>query len=171
MSMAYGSWSRARSSRAPRTSGTSGPAYPEPAREWGAEDAEGGRSSARGPREPSQEPRGAFVGRDKRLLGILKDANDPHFNYFELQYLQWIHKLLTEDWALVQWGHDLEATNKWVEIFSSCTLAFIQNHNHSCINLHEVCRHCPVYTWERFEQAPCCDMSLLLFPHRCLESY
>ena len=110
MSMNYGSWSRTRSSQAPRTSSTSGPAYPEPTRAWGYEDAEGG------PREPSQGPRG-FEGRDKRLLGILKDAQDPCFNYFELQYLQWIYKLLTEDWALVQRGTDLEATSKWVEIF------------------------------------------------------
>ena len=36
--------------------------------------------------------------------------------YFELEYLRWVHKTLTHDWALVQAGTGLEAANKWLEI-------------------------------------------------------
>ena len=57
------------------------------------------------------------MARDKRLLGLLKDAGDPHFEYFELEYLKWVHKTLTEDWHIVQSGVNLEGTDKWIEIF------------------------------------------------------
>ena len=83
----------------------------------GGDASGGGASPERGPRGHSRGPREAEVPRDKRLLGLLQEANDPHFGYFELQYLQWVYKVLTDDWALVQSGHDLEATNKWVEVF------------------------------------------------------
>ena len=117
MSRQYGSWSRGPSTRGPRPSGPSGSEYPEPTLTWDNEGTAGCRARSRGPRPPSQGPPENYVARDKRLLGLLKEAGGPHFEYFELEYLKWVRQTLTEEWHIVHSGYNVEATNKWVEIF------------------------------------------------------
>ena len=50
-------------------------------------------------------------------MGWLKFLEKPAFEYFEYHYLQIIHKTLTEHWATIQFGLDIEALNLWKEIF------------------------------------------------------
>ena len=52
-----------------------------------------------------------------RTLGWLKFLGNEHFEYFEYHYLKIIHKTLTDDWALIQFGTDLHAMDKWYSIF------------------------------------------------------
>ena len=119
MSRQFAESTRGRSAQPHGPSGTSSAEYAEPSQSWGND---GPRGHSQGPRGRSQGPERVFVPRDKRLLGLLKDSGDPHFRYFEIQYLQWIYKVLTDDWALVQEGASMEATNKWVEVFMGLEL-------------------------------------------------
>ena len=45
--------------------------------------------------------------------------NHWNFPYFELKYLQFIKKCLTDDWALIQGGHDEETLRLWQRIFET----------------------------------------------------
>ena len=57
-----------------------------------------------------------------RLLGILRYHEDPHFSFFEHQFLLWVRQKLTRDWKDIQCGHDLRAKNLWIEIFQHLEL-------------------------------------------------
>ena len=60
---------------------------------------------------PYQEPR------EYRSLGLLKNAHDPHFRFFEHQFLSWVRRALTHYWGLTQGGRDAEALRRWSQIF------------------------------------------------------
>ena len=43
----------------------------------------------------------------------MKHLDDPNFPWFEHQYLKFLHKCLTTDWALLQFGADGETLELW----------------------------------------------------------
>ena len=43
-------------------------------------------------------------------LGILKQVNHEDFEYFESQFLKYLHKCLTTDWWLSQGGANRQAS-------------------------------------------------------------
>ena len=49
-------------------------------------------------------------------LGWLKHLQDPAFEYWEWQYLQQIHRCLTEKWWILQSGVDKEALDEWLRV-------------------------------------------------------
>ena len=61
--------------------------------------------------DPHERPR------EYRSLGLLKNANDPHFRHFEHQFLSCVRRSLTTYWGLIQSGRDREALRRWSDIF------------------------------------------------------
>ena len=58
-----------------------------------------------------------------RSLGVLSSIGHPDFEFYEFKYLEWVHKTLTVDWALVQGGSlDGQAKTKWMEIVRTLEL-------------------------------------------------
>ena len=51
-----------------------------------------------------------------RTLGILKQRNDPFFEYFEYGFMSWLYTVLTRQWGLVQSGFDHRANSVWHDI-------------------------------------------------------
>jgi hypothetical protein len=49
-------------------------------------------------------------------LGWLRHLEDPGFQYFEWQYLQQIHRFLTEKWWILQSGVDERALEEWMKV-------------------------------------------------------
>ena len=47
-------------------------------------------------------------------LGWLKHLRDPKWEFFEWQYLNVIHKFLTDRWWILQSGSDDEALQQWI---------------------------------------------------------
>ena len=74
--------------------------------------------------------------RHLRTLGLLAKYNDPHFHYWEFEYLKWVRTTLTRDWALVQGGKGLEGTSKWFEILVVLELDSIAQMDLMCLAHH-----------------------------------
>ena len=52
-----------------------------------------------------------------RTLGILQALGHEGCHYYEFKFLNWVHRILTVDWAIVQGGTlDGQANVKWIEI-------------------------------------------------------
>ena len=49
-------------------------------------------------------------------LGWLKHLEDPAFPYWEWQYLQQIHRFLTDKWWILQSGVDKQALDEWLRV-------------------------------------------------------
>ena len=59
----------------------------------------------------------------KRSLGVLHSIGHEDFEWYEFKFLEWVHKTLTTDWALVQGGSlDGQAKTKWLEIVRTLEL-------------------------------------------------
>ena len=84
-----------------------GPNEHERAWDWGPPEA------PRGPRVPPEILGAHGHSQPRRLLGILKEINDPYFRHFELIYLRFIRKLLVRQWHLMQAERDERALKCW----------------------------------------------------------
>ena len=52
----------------------------------------------------------------------MKHINYPYWQWYELQYLKFLHKNLTTNWYVLMYGVALEAKQLWWEVFQALEL-------------------------------------------------
>ena len=113
-------------------SGTSVGTWQVPSRTWHT----GGQFLNQAPQAPCARGAPREIRRTLRTLGLLAKYKDPHFHYWEFEYLKWVKTILTRDWAIVQGGKDIEGTGKWFEIFLVLELDSIAQMDLMCLAHH-----------------------------------
>ena len=122
------------SGRAPTySSGAQGSSWQVPSRSWGT----GEEFLRRGPQALADRAGGPRrPHRHLRTLGLLNESDDPHFLYWEFEFLRWVRGALTRDWPVVQGGKGLEGTRKWFEVLMVLELDEIAQMDLMCLAHH-----------------------------------